>query len=338
MKASGIFLDYKKLTLLCCLFLIVVSTTTSCKKNNPSPMTPSVATNGGGTSVVKTQQNCSTVYTLFAGQTINIGTLTVSNDADSIYVTYATQNGWVLNETHLYVGAPGGIPVNNAGNPTVGLFPYNATHNGITTYTVAVPINPALSCYAIAAHASVSLLGPNNTVIQSETAWSNGQPINQTGNWATYSTYCLLDCGGCTYQTVHYNYFAGQNILVGTLDVTNDAQNLYVTYHFTGSWYAGATHLYVGSAAGLPVNGQNVPVPGHFPYSTIHNPMVQSYTYTIPLASLDPCYIIAAHADVYRLNSSGTVVQTETGWSFGTHFPGTNRWGWYSNYCTQVCP
>ncbi|MEO6540160.1 MAG: hypothetical protein ABIN74_04175, partial [Ferruginibacter sp.] len=42
--------------------------------------------------------------TLVAGQTMNAGSITVTNDADNIYVTYATTNGWKLTETHLYVG------------------------------------------------------------------------------------------------------------------------------------------------------------------------------------------------------------------------------------------
>ncbi|MBL8659332.1 MAG: hypothetical protein JNM75_06210 [Rhodospirillales bacterium] len=43
------------------------------------------------------------VSTLWAGQTINAGTVTVSNDADKLSVKYTTQNGWVLKAVHLYV-------------------------------------------------------------------------------------------------------------------------------------------------------------------------------------------------------------------------------------------
>src|SRR5690348_16511548 len=61
---------------------------------------------------------------LIAGQTINAGTVTVTNDAEYIYVTYATTGGWKITQTHLYVGDCALIPVNNPGNPLPGQFPF----------------------------------------------------------------------------------------------------------------------------------------------------------------------------------------------------------------------
>ncbi|MBD3636350.1 MAG: hypothetical protein HUJ25_03335 [Crocinitomicaceae bacterium] len=283
----------------------------------------------------ETSEGCEETFELYAGQSIDVGEVVVTNDENYIYVTFNTEGGWVLNETHVYAGDPAGIPTNNSGNPQIGLFPYNDTHNGATSFTVIIPIDPNLECYAIAAHASVSLMNEWGEIVQQETAWSNGPQINSGGSWATYSEFCLLECG-CEYETVSYEYFAGQNIQIGSLDVTNDADYLYVTFNFTGDWYMGHTHLYVGDAAGIPVNGGGNPMPGQFPYQESHDPAVQSYTYTIPLAGLNECYAIAAHAEVMMINEEGEVVQTETGWSSGTGFSG-NNWGWYSEYCTQEC-
>lgn len=277
----------------------------------------------------KADPACSETYTLYAGQTINVGDLEVSNDNDSIYVTYTVTGGWELVETHLYVGDMSGLPANKAGNPKIGNFPHKSNHSGVTSFTYAVAIDPSMSCYIVAAHASVQKV-QNGTVVQSETAWSEGAPLTSKGSWATFSDYCLLDC--CQIQTVQFDMFGGQAIPVGTLDVTNDATNLYVTYTYTGGWSAEETHLYVGAASGLPKNGANTPVPGQFPYKTTHNPTVTSYTYTIPLSGLDPCFIIAAHGSAVNANGG-----QETTWSYGTAFPGTNRWGWYSDYCTQSC-
>lgn len=315
--------------------LLTLTVFSACKKHNPTPVQTLTTENENPTA--GTQEGCSMVYTLYAGQHIDVGTITVSNDDENIYVTYSTENGWVMDQTHLYVGASSGIPVNNSGNPTIGLFPYNNEHHGATTFTVTVPIDESLDCYAIAAHASVSLLGPDNSVIQTETAWGNGPQMNESGSWATYSEYCLMDCG-CDIETISFDIFGGQTIPAGTLDVTNDDENLYVTYNLSGNWYTGQTHLYVGSPDGLPVNGQNTPIPGQFPYSVHHDPMTQSYTYTIPLSTLPPCYIIAAHSELHLLDANGNEIQEETGWSFGTEFPGSDRWGWYSEYCTQTCP
>ena len=66
-----------------------------------------------------------TTVTLKAGQTIDAGTVTVINDADFIYVTYTTANGYLLTQTHLYVGDCAAIPVNGPGNPMPGQFPYS---------------------------------------------------------------------------------------------------------------------------------------------------------------------------------------------------------------------
>ena len=109
----------------------------------------------------------------------------------------------------------------------------------------------------------------------------------------------------------------------------------------TSAYYLAETHLYVGNLVGLPIP----PSPGQFPYKTsYHDNGVQSVTYTIPLSELPDCYVIAAHSTVVETPEfevvDGDVLDSETAWSFGTEFfPGEEkgRWGWYSNYCTQVC-
>lgn len=134
-----------------------------------------------------------TTVTLIAGQFIDAGTVTVSNDNDYIYVTYTTTNGWVLTQTHLYVGDCALIPVNNPGNPIPGQFPYVGTHNNLTTYTYQVPISriPLEQCGCIAAHAVVKKYNSSNQVIDSQTAWGNGVRINLSGgNWGMKFDYC----------------------------------------------------------------------------------------------------------------------------------------------------
>lgn len=129
-----------------------------------------------------------TVTTLIAGRTMNAGNVTVTNDANFIYVTYNTANGYVLSQTHLYVGECGLIPVNRPGNPIPGQFPYASSHSGITTYTYQIPITaiPVGSCGCIAAHAVVSLATGGGT----QTAWGNGTVINPTGQWGMKFDYC----------------------------------------------------------------------------------------------------------------------------------------------------
>ncbi|MBS1512190.1 MAG: hypothetical protein JST86_15180 [Bacteroidetes bacterium] len=134
-----------------------------------------------------------TTVNLMAGQTINAGSITVTNDADFIYVTYTTANGYVLTQTHLYVGDCAGIPVNNPGNPIPGQFPYSSPHSNITTYTYQVPISaiPAGGCGCIAAHCVVVKLNASGQVIETQTGWGSGTQINLgSGNWGMKFSYC----------------------------------------------------------------------------------------------------------------------------------------------------
>ncbi len=134
-----------------------------------------------------------TEVTLIAGQTMEAGTVSVVNDSVNIYVTYTTTNGWVLTQTHLYVGDCAQIPVNAPGNPIPGQFPYGGNHNNITSYTYTVPLSriPAGTCACIAAHAVVKQYNASNQLVQTQTGWGNGVRINLSGgNWGMKFDYC----------------------------------------------------------------------------------------------------------------------------------------------------
>lgn len=131
---------------------------------------------------------------------------------------------------------------------------------------------------------------------------------------------------------------AGQHIEVGSVTVGNDATNLYVTFTTTGNWKLSETHVHVAtSLADIPQRNGN-PVPGRFDYGMDHNPMVTTYTYTIPLGAWSPGteLYIAAHAVVNRVDEHGNVLQRETGWGQGPGFPGRN-WAMYFKYTVQPC-
>jgi len=121
---------------------------------------------------------------LIAGQTIDVGSVDVTYDGTYIYVTYTTENGWELDETHLYIGDCEERPANNPGNPLIGQFPYAEEHdNGTTSYTYVLDASEIGISGCVAAHAVVSD-GTGN----SETAWGDGQPYG--GNsWAMFFYY-----------------------------------------------------------------------------------------------------------------------------------------------------
>lgn len=170
----------------------------SCQKTGIDELTPvnnsTQAKTGNGKIANRDpgENGCTpTTVSLIAGQHIDAGSVTVTNDANYIYVTYTTTGNWVITQTHLYVGACNGIPVNNSGNPKIGQFPYSGTHANLTTYTYQVPISALNGCGCIAAHAVVKELDGNGNTIQTQTAWGNGTQITPGGSWAMKFEYCI---------------------------------------------------------------------------------------------------------------------------------------------------
>jgi len=132
--------------------------------------------------------------------------------------------------------------------------------------------------------------------------------------------------------------WAGQNINAGSVTVSNDQTNLYVTYSTSGNWMLRKVHLYVGACNTIPTNNAGNPTIGLFPYSQQFSPFVSSYTFTIPLANLtDECFCVAAHAELVKIGASGGVIQAETGWA-GNSLIGGNSWARKFKYCIQDCP
>lgn len=166
---------------------------------------------------------------------------------------------------------------------------------------------------------------PVSTETPTEAKESNSSSLTSKG---TYS-----EC-----DPVSIDIMAGQFTNSGKILVENDAANLYVTYTALSSWYFSELHLFVGAYANIPTQNGN-PVPGQFPYKKTFNPLVQSYTFIIPIASItldaNKCFYIAAHSSMKNV-INGTIVKTETGWAGDIKFPGKN-WATYFNYCLRTC-
>lgn len=145
-------------------------------------------------------------------------------------------------------------------------------------------------------------------------------------------------CGTSTTVTL----FAGQTTNAGTVTVANDASNLYVTYTTTVDWRLQQTHLHVAdSLAGIPQTKTGNPKIGNFAYQRTHSPLVTTYTYTIPKSALsldaNQSVVIAAHAVVARVDGSGSVITSETGWAAGLPFTQRGSWATYFQYIWQDC-
>ncbi len=132
-----------------------------------------------------------------------------------------------------------------------------------------------------------------------------------------------------------FELIAGQTIPAGNVIVSNDNENLYVTYESDNGWKIKEIHLFVGAFADIPLNNANVPVPGHFPINETFNPGVGMVTYEIPLSNLPDCPYILSHAVVVKEG------QEETAWgkgdvSFEEAFD-IKRWGWVMEFCPEKC-
>jgi len=101
---------------------------------------------------------------LLAGKNIKVGTVSVWNDADNLYVKYETIGGWEMTETHLAVAATGdGIPQTKTHNPIPGQFPYSTKHDpAVTEFTYTIPLTGLGTNPVIAAHAVVQKTTVNN--------------------------------------------------------------------------------------------------------------------------------------------------------------------------------
>lgn len=139
---------------------------------------------------------CSTLY---AGQTINAGSVCVSVEGQDLTVAYTTTGGWQLTVAHLWVGDDlSTMPQTKTGNPQIGKFPYaSGDITGATSYTFSIPLSSLSTSldlcghtFDIAAHAG--LQKPDGSGgYQTQTGWGDGTQINSRGSWATYFTYTV---------------------------------------------------------------------------------------------------------------------------------------------------
>jgi len=255
------------------------------------------------------------VSTLWGGKTINVGSVTVSNDDTNLYVKYETTGGWYLKEVHLYV-----LDYEPTERLTPGLAPYKSGNIAYTTsYTFTVSLGD-IECGTtlwLQAHASVATLDGEGKETQSETAyggditdpgqgswygnimyvvqcceeepcfefmdetaWAAGTRYVSRGNWATFTPY-VPD------STV--NLYAGQTMLAGTVYFSTPVDGwVTITITLTPPWEFAPVfeNMKVQDYAEAPSGN---PSPGLFAWKTTAPPA----TITVPLNNF-----YGVHADV----------------------------------------
>jgi hypothetical protein len=204
------------------------------------------------------------VLTLWAGQTIDVGTLTVSNDFDYIYFTYATTGDWYLTETHLHVGESfDDIPTNGPGNPQPGHFNNATDHDPpVQTFTYAIDMGDwdAYDYLVFAAHAVV-----DSETMGNETAWAGCYDFlgKRWGQWCDYYI---------------------QRCVVHLPDVYVEACDVGAYFH-----YPGTTSYWDITLSGIPNSGEYDVYDGTWPGWCIQQ-FVYLYNNTNHLACLIDSY------------------------------------------------
>jgi len=142
----------KKLIYLIVLTLILGLVLTGCLSN-----VGQVPTNeqSGITYLTKGTEAEPDVFTLYAGQNIDVGNVEVWNDTVNLYVKYVADDPWCLTETHLHVATSLGVIPQKNGNPIPGKFDYKDEHDCVADCTYTIPLaGPDVKLF-IAAHAVV---------------------------------------------------------------------------------------------------------------------------------------------------------------------------------------
>ncbi len=127
---------------------------------------------------------------------------------------------------------------------------------------------------------------------------------------------------------------------VGVVEVTNDADNLYVTFSITeGDWLLNETHLHIANESEyIPQTKKGNPQPGQFEYSVEHE-CITSITYVVPLSDIEipetGIVCIAAHAAVeLPPEDEEEEIRYESAWGEGEDFEGKN-WAMYFTYTIE---
>jgi len=173
---------------------------------------------------------------LLAGQTIDAGDVCLTVEGGDLVISYLTENGWELAETHLWAGANlADMPQTRKGAPQIGQFPYaSGDITGATSYEVRVPLSTfgltgeETRCdaviFSVAAHAALRKDNGDGTY-QTETGWADGDTFVDRGTWATFFSgqlVCSETGGGTGEQECETAFAFGGESAACFLDIDED--------------------------------------------------------------------------------------------------------------------
>jgi hypothetical protein len=234
------------------------------------------------------------------------GTVTVGNDENNLYVTFASNGVWLLSDYRLYVGPEEEIP----GDPPNYLlleFPYKIYGQHGTGYEFSIPLAELDECFAVVAACNayyeeinqfVSIVfGKQNSLYpgfhfsycvqecdepepECETAYAYNEDYSicfidgvngvSFGNWGWTTPFNEMGEG----EEMEFDLYAGAgqcNInagtLVGNLTLSYFDGTVTVEYQLNDDFTFDETHLYIGeNPFPMKNNGQYTVAPGQYPF------------------------------------------------------------------------
>lgn len=145
---------------------------------------------------VPTETTCGipTVLSLVDAQDNELGNLEISNDLENLYLSVSTNNTWFLKSTQVYTGPKSQIPLDDAGLPASGNFPYKLTHSPLVeNYILTIPLDEVDECSTIALFVEIARLDDNGVLLEEATAWAKGENFQEGSEAMTYE-HCLGEC------------------------------------------------------------------------------------------------------------------------------------------------
>jgi len=303
---------------------------------------------------------------LMAGKTLEVGEVTVWNDASNIYVKYEiTLDGWRFSELHLEIDDVFTDIHQSNGNPVPGQFAYSQTFAApyVTEYTFTVPKNgwSTGTILYVVAHAKVVHVvdGSQTIVSDTSTMWS-GDNVNWYNTISVTPHPAWTSIPGATWV-----WLDPANLLLGGEYANTPGGGWYFKKGFTlpTSAFDISADMVAGAADNayrIAINGVALVPPGHG--QMLLNPptitqddfdaFMQVNTHTVPddtiTAGANWIQIRALNwygdANLPAGNPAGLIYKavidysyidkTETAWGAGTGFSGKN-WATYFTYTVQ---
>ncbi|MGI9533208.1 hypothetical protein [Lutimonas sp.] len=131
---------------------------------------------------------------LFAGQDTKVGEIIVKQGSETLTVTYdVSSTEWKLEESHLFVGDIHKAPFTNSGNPKIGNFPYQESHDLLDEYSYEISLEALDPCFSVITHAVVVKVDDAEET-DKETAFGFGDHSFDGNRWGWYLDFCKIDC------------------------------------------------------------------------------------------------------------------------------------------------